>query len=94
LPVSQNKDQRKSSKPASGLQQVETAASAVTKRETQAAKVSAMQPSQLKSTVRSLAGSATAGSNANGAGKSDKPAPKLQKVETKKPVDKGVDQPN
>ncbi len=100
LPVSQTKDHQtkdyKKSSSAAGLQQVETAASAVTKRETQAAKVSAMQPSQLKSTVRSLAGSSAAGSASGNAGNSQpqKPAPKLQKVETKKPVDKGIDQPN
>lgn len=79
-------------KPAANLQQVETAPNMKAK-----ANVSAMQPSQLKSSVRSLA------SDSNNSQKpsvqSERPAPasppvKLQKVETKKPADKSVDQPS
>jgi ribonuclease E len=88
LPVSQTSDQHKGnhqSKSSAGLQQVETAASARHQQEAQKAKVSTMQPSQLKSSVRSLASADTP---------APKPAAKLQKVETKKPEDKSVDQTN
>ena len=77
------------SRPANGLQQVETAANI--KREAKA-NVSAMQPSQLKSSVRSLAADTARSAPAKPERPAAPPA-KLQKVETKKPADKSIDQP-